>query len=61
MNTTNNEMPDDEFDKLWEEILAGKGLKASIPPSDFLSRDLTEASLMIGFWLDQRVIRRIGE
>jgi hypothetical protein len=40
----------------WETSLARAGLKSLIPTEDYFSSDLTEASIMIGFWIREGVI-----
>lgn len=46
-----DEQTTEEYWKMWDEILDKNGLKSLVPVQDLLSRDMTEASLMVDMWI----------
>jgi hypothetical protein len=49
---------DDEYWETWERSLANHGYESLIPVREYFSRDLTEAWMMINFWIKDGVIRK---
>jgi hypothetical protein len=47
---------DEEYFQMWEQILDKNNMRSIVPVSDYFSRDMTEASLMLDFWINNYVI-----
>lgn len=58
-NISDDAMSSEEINDYWYKLLAANGYESTVPPSDYMSSDLTEAHIMLGFWINNGIIVKL--